>query len=62
MNANENKTVPEIMAEMRKETGELKGYYLGRRIITRMEDERVLWYHDRIELVRTGWYAVLTAR
>ena len=45
---NENETLADVLAEMRKEIGDGTDTYLGMRIIRRMEDTRVRHYCDRI--------------
>lgn len=48
MNDNQ-KTTLDILTEMRKECGDADSRYLGKRIIHRMEDTRVMQYCDRLE-------------
>ena len=47
--ASENKTVADILAEMRREIGDCTDTYCGKRIIRRMEDDCVRQYCDRID-------------
>lgn len=42
-------TLADIVAEMRREVGDGKDTYCGKRVIRRMEDARVMQFCDRIE-------------